>query len=70
MNTKNKITAIAALAVPVLRYRFGIVNWRLKNIRNINRKTRKKLTMYKMQNPKTSIGKTICTEEIRRKRLL
>jgi low affinity Fe/Cu permease len=55
MKAKNKMTAIAALAVPVLRCRFGIVNWRLVEIRNIDRKTGKKLTMYKVHNPKTGI---------------
>jgi hypothetical protein len=29
LNAKNKITAIGALAVPVLRYSFGMINWRL-----------------------------------------
>ena len=27
LSAKNKIQAIGSLAVPVLRYRFGIVNW-------------------------------------------
>jgi len=44
LHTKNKITAI----VLVLRYSFGIINWRLEEIRKIDRKTRKILTMYKM----------------------
>ena len=30
LNARNKITAIGALAVPVLRYSFGIINWRTK----------------------------------------
>ena len=29
LNARNKITAIGALAVPVLRYSFGIINWRI-----------------------------------------
>jgi hypothetical protein len=33
LNAKNKITAIGALAVPVLRYSFGIINWRLEEIK-------------------------------------
>jgi hypothetical protein len=49
---KNKITAIGALAVPVLRYSFGTINWRLEEIKKIDRKTRKILTMYKTQHPK------------------
>jgi hypothetical protein len=30
---KNKITAIGTLAIPVLRYSFGISNWRLEEIK-------------------------------------
>ena len=30
LNARDKITAIGALAVPVLRYSFGIINWRFK----------------------------------------
>jgi len=52
LNAKNKITAIRALAVPELRHSFGIINWRIKEIRKIDRKTRKVLTMYKMHHPK------------------
>jgi len=28
LNARNKITAIGTLAVPVLRYSFGIIDWR------------------------------------------
>ena len=38
LNARNKITAIGALAVPVLRYSFGIINWRTEEIK------KKKLT--------------------------
>jgi hypothetical protein len=37
LNARNKITVIGALAVPVLRYSFGIINWR-------NEEIKKKLT--------------------------
>ena len=43
LNARNKITAIGALAVPVLRYSFGIINWRIEEIKQIDRKTRKML---------------------------
>jgi hypothetical protein len=36
LNAWNKITAIGALAVPVLRYSFGIINWRIKDIKKID----------------------------------
>jgi len=33
LNARNKITATGAIAVPVLRYSFGIINWRTEEIR-------------------------------------
>jgi len=57
LNARNKITAIGALAVPVLRYSFGIINWRIEEIKQIDRKTRKMLTMYKMHCPKADIDR-------------
>jgi predicted GNAT family acetyltransferase len=52
-----KITAIEAVAVPELRYSFGIINWRIEEIKQIDRKTRKMLTMYKMHHPKADIDR-------------
>jgi hypothetical protein len=52
LNARNKITAIGALGVPVLRYSFGIINWRMEEMKQIDRKTRKTLTMYNMHHPK------------------
>jgi hypothetical protein len=51
LNPRNNITAIGALAVPVLGYSFGIIIWRIEDIK-IDRKTRKILTMYKVHHPK------------------
>jgi hypothetical protein len=33
LNTRNKITAIGALAVLVLRYSFDIINWRIEELK-------------------------------------
>jgi len=33
LNARNKITAIGAIAVPVLGYRFGIINWRTEEMK-------------------------------------
>ena len=43
LNARNKITTIGTLAVPVLRYSFGTINWRTEEIKKIDRKTRKML---------------------------
>jgi len=34
LNARYKITATGALAVPVLRYSFGKINWRIEDIKN------------------------------------
>ena len=33
LNARNKITATGALAVPILRYSFGIINWRTEEVK-------------------------------------
>ena len=41
LNSRNKITAMGALAVPVLRYSFGIINWRTEEIKKKRQKNQK-----------------------------
>ncbi|XP_063967036.1 uncharacterized protein LOC135156948 [Lytechinus pictus] len=55
LNAKNKIEAINTLAIPVLRYSFGIVNWRLADICGLDVMTRKQLTMHRLHHPKAAI---------------
>ena len=57
LNARNKITAIGALAVPLLRDSFGIIKWKIEEIRKIDRKTRKMLTIYKMHYSKADINR-------------
>jgi hypothetical protein len=68
LNPKNKFTTIGALTFPVLRYNFGIINWRLEETRKIDRKTRKVLTVYKMHHRKADVDKLYVKKERRRKR--
>lgn len=51
----NKFRAINTLAVPVLTYSFNVVNWKLSEIKNIDRKTRKILTMNRIHHPKSDV---------------
>jgi hypothetical protein len=46
-----------ALALPILRYRLGIINWILEETIKIDRKTRKILAMYKIHYPKGDIDR-------------
>jgi hypothetical protein len=55
LSAKNRITAIEALAIPILRHSFCIINWRLKEIRKVDKKTRNILTVYKMHHPQADI---------------
>jgi hypothetical protein len=57
LNARNKVTAIGALAIPVLRYSFGIINWRTEGMKKIDRKTRKILTMYKVHHLKADVDR-------------
>jgi hypothetical protein len=53
MNAENKIIVIGALVMPVLRFSFDIINWRLEEIRKFDRETTRTLTMYKIHHPNT-----------------
>ena len=54
-NGSNKIEAINTLAVPVFTYSVNIVNWQMSEIRKLDTKTRKLLTMERMNHPKADV---------------
>lgn len=60
---KNKFIAISTIAVPVLSYSFGILNWKLSEIQKIDRKTRKLLTMNSIHNPNADIDRLYVSRE-------
>ena len=55
LSGKNKIQAIGSLAVPVLRYSFGIINWHQEELQNLDRKTKKLLTIHGQHHPKADV---------------
>ena len=57
LNAINHIEAINILAMPVLTYSFNIINWKLSEIKKLDTKTRKLLTMAKMHHPKADIDR-------------
>lgn len=57
LSAKNKISAIGSLAVPVLQYSFGIIKWTLAEIKNLDRRTRKLLTMHGALHPKSDVDR-------------
>ena len=55
LSAKNKMEAIASLAVPVLRYSFVIVKWHQEELQKLDRKTRKLLTIHGQYHPKADV---------------
>ena len=45
------------LAIPVLAYSFHIVDWKMEEIRQLDRKTRKLLTLQRMHHPKADMDR-------------
>ena len=43
LNARNKIAAINTLAVPVILYSYGVIDWKLDEIQDLDRMTRKQL---------------------------
>ena len=57
VNAVNRIAAINSLAIPVITYSMNIVNWQINDIKKLDTKTRKFLTMYGMHHPKTDVDR-------------
>jgi len=55
LNGHNKIIAINSYAIPVLRYSAGIISWTQSDLDEIDRKTRKLMTIYKGLHPKSDV---------------
>ena len=51
------IQAIGSLAVPVLRYSFGIINWPLEELQKLDREIRKLLTIHGQHHPKADVDR-------------
>jgi hypothetical protein len=56
LSAKSKVQAIGSLAVPVLRYSFGIVNWHQEELQKLDRKTRI-LTIHGQHHPKADVDR-------------
>ena len=57
LNSSNKMSALNALAVPVVTYSINISNWQMKEIKKMDAKTRKLFTMFKMHHPKADVDR-------------
>ena len=56
-NGGNIIQAINARAVSIIRYGAGIINWRVDELKAVDRKTRKLLTIYRALHPQADVDR-------------
>ena len=57
LSSKYKITSINSLAIPVMMYIFGVLDWLRPEIQQLDRKTRKKLTMEAIHHPRADVDR-------------
>ena len=57
LNGKNKISAINTWAVAIFRYGAGIIQWKEDELKAVDRKTRKMMTMYGAFHPKSDVDR-------------
>ena len=57
LNARNKIAAINTLAVPVILYSNGVIDWKLGEIQDLDRITRKQLCINQMLAMKANVDR-------------
>ncbi|KAI5751249.1 hypothetical protein M8J77_005743 [Diaphorina citri] len=57
LNAKHKIEAVNSLAIPVVEYGFGIIEWTREEIKKLDRKTRKILTINQSLHPRADVDR-------------
>ena len=57
LNARNKIAAINTIAVPVILYSYGVIDWKLDEIQDLERMTRKQLCMNWMLAKKANVDR-------------
>ena len=63
LGAKNEIQAVGSLAILVLKYSFGIVNWRQKELQKLDRKTRKLQTIHGQHHPQAEVDRLYVTRK-------
>ena len=54
---RNKVLAINGLALPVLTYSFGVIHWGTTDLQQLDRQTRKLLTMNGVHHPSADVDR-------------
>ena len=57
LNARNKIAGINTLAVPVILYSYGVIDWKMDEIKDLDRMTRKQMCMNQMLAKKEDVDR-------------
>ena len=57
LNGRNKVTAINTWAVAIFRSGAGIIQWKASELKDLDRKSRKTMTMYGELQPKSDVNR-------------
>ena len=57
LNGRNKVTAINTWAVAIFRYGAGIIQWKASELKDLDRKSRKAMTIYGGLHPKSDVDR-------------
>ena len=57
MNGRNKVKAINTWAVAIFSYDAGIIQWKASELKDLDRKSRKTMTMHRGLHPKTDVNR-------------
>ena len=64
LSGRNKLLAINAFAIPVVRYTAGIVKWTVEELQKMDRETRKLMTIYRGLHPRADVDRIYLPREI------
>ena len=64
LNGRNKIMAVNTWAVSVMRYGAGILKWNTDELKSLDRRTRKFMTMHGALHPKSDIDRVYLSREM------
>lgn len=63
LGSQNKLSAVGSVAVPVLEYSFGEVDWTIENIQELDRYAFNLLNMYGMVHPRVDVDRLYVSRE-------
>ena len=64
LNGRNKIMAVNTWVVSVMRYDAGILKWNTDELKNLDRRTRKSMTMHGALHPRSDIDRVYLSREM------